>query len=421
MCKTRALAAALVVLLFVGLPALAQGQTVDATALTLLSGRQDPRDGEVHTIVPAYEEIWISARDLDIPGVEGTRIVVSGWGMVAGGDTIDDRNVTGDVDVAFIEGRLFDRHLALRLGRQLVASGVARNLQLDGLDLVARFPQGIGLEVYGGVPVSPRFGYARGQGAIGARLSWRPAQIFEGGVSFVHILDDGQIDRQEAGVDARLLLGDKLTLTGLAAFSVVEQRLSEAALRVLWQPRRNLELSLEAARTAPDLFVSRTSIFSVFAEEARDEAGSTLYFRPWSRLRLWGEGFVIHDDSGTGGRGGLRASLGFGGANASQLGVEGRVLALPASRYVQGRVYGLHRFGSAVTATLEGDVVWLDPRINGEDLSLTFAGTVGWDFQPGWKALVSALTGQTPLLEWRFEAMAKLVYSFNYQARKVTP
>jgi hypothetical protein len=416
MFRTSALAAAVVI----GAPAILHAQTVDATSLTILSGRQDPRDGVVHTVVPAYEEIWISARDFDIPGVAGTRIVVSGWGMVAGGDTMDGKNATGDLDLAFIEGRLFDKHLALRLGRQLVASGVARNLQLDGLDAVVRFPENIGLEAYGGVPVPPRFGYARGQAAVGARLYWRPAAIFEGGVSVVHIIDDGEIDRQEAGADARVVI-DQVTLTGLASFSIVEQRLSEAALRVLWQPQRNLELTLEGARTAPDLFVSRASIFSVFAEESRNEAGATLYYRPLSRLRLWGDGYVINDDTGTGGRGGLRASVALDGANATQLGLEGRVLALPDSRYVQGRVFGLHRFLPEVTATLDCDVVWLDPRINGQDLSLTFAGTVGWDFSPGWKAVVSAITGQTPLLEWRFEAMAKVAYTFNYQARKGTP
>lgn len=415
MSRTSVLAAALVL----GLPAVSAGQTVDATAMTLLSGRQDPRDGEVHTVVPAYEDIWLTARDLDIPGVQAARIVVSGWGMVAGGDLIDGSdNVTGDLDVGYFEGKLFDRQLAFRIGRQLVVSGVARNLQLDGLDAIGRLPAGFFIEVYGGVPVSPRFGYAHGQGAVGGRLSWKPTRIFEGGVSFVDVLDDGLVDRQELGADARLLFADKVTLTGLAAFSVIEARLSEASVRALWQAQRNFEVTLEAARTAPDLFVSRTSIFSVFAEETRDELGTTLYYRPLPRLRLWGDGFVINDDSGTGGRGGVRASLALDGASATQLGVEGRVLAVPASRYVQGRLFGLHRFGAKVTATLDCDAVWLEPAINAQDLSLTFAGTVGWDFSPGWKALATALTGQTPLLEWRTEVMGKLVYNFEYRAQK---
>ena len=412
----------LVVALALALPAVAAGQTVDATALTLLSGRQDPRDGQVHTVVPAFEDIWLTARDLDIPGVTGTKIVVSGWGMVAGGDLIDGSdNVTGDLDVGYIEGKVLDRRLFLRLGRQLVASGVARNLQLDGLDAVARLPAGFTVEVYGGVPVAPRFGYTYGSGAVGGRLSWRPTRVFEGGVSFVEVLDDGRADRQEVGADARLFLGDQVTLNGLAAFSAIEARLSEASLRALWQARRNLELTLEANRVAPDLFVSRNSIFSVFAEDNRDELGTTLFFRPVPRLRLYGDGFAVNDDSGTGGRAGLRAALALDGENATTLGAEGRVLALPGSRYLQGRLFGAHRFGKKVTATLDCDAVWLDPAINGQDLSLTFAGTVGWDFSPGWKALASALTGQTPLLEWRTEVMGKLVYNYDYHARRVSP
>lgn len=418
---TSAIAAAFVI----GLPAVAGAQTVEATAMTLLAGRQDPRDGTVHTVVPAYEDIWISARDLEIPGVVATKIIVSGWGMVAGGDLIDGSdNVTGDLDLAFFEGKLLGRHLTLRAGRQLVSAGVARNLQLDGLDVVARGPLGLGVEVYGGVPVVPRFAYGHGQGVVGGRLFWRPAQIVEAGVSFVDILDDGQVDRQEMGVDARVVVSDKITLTGLASFSLIEQRLSEAELRALWQPRRNFELTLEAGRTAPDLFISRASIFAVFAEETRDEAGTTLYFRPLQRLRLWVDGFVLSDDSGTGGRGGLRASMALDAANATQIGVEGRVLALPSSRYVQGRLFGSHRFDPKVTATLDCDAVWLDPQVNGQDLSLTFAATLGWDFWPGWKAIAVGVTGETPLLEWRLEAMGKLVYLFDYKTNhtaRVTP
>src|SRR5215470_14384487 len=214
--------------LVLGFPALAAGQTVDATAMTRLQGRQDPRDGVVHTVVAAYEDIWINARDVEIPGVEATRIVVQGWGLVSGGELIDGSdNVTGDLDLAYIEGQLLGRRLGLRLGRQIIASGVARNLQFDGLDVVVRGPVGLALEVYGGIPVVPRFAYAHGSAVIGGRLAWRPAPIVEGGVSFVNIFDDGLVDRQELGVDARVYVANQLTLTGLAAFSIIEERLSE--------------------------------------------------------------------------------------------------------------------------------------------------------------------------------------------------
>src|SRR5262249_10339497 len=111
-------------------------------------------------------------------------------------------------------------------------------------------------------------------------------------------------------------------------------------------------------------------------------------------------------------------TLTLDGENATQLGLEGRIVAVPASRYVQGRAFGLHRFGPKVTATLDVDAVGLDPAINGPDLSLTVAGTGGWGFSPGGKAVLMGLTGQTPLLEWRTEAMAKVVYNWDYHVQK---
>ena len=39
----------------------ARADTVDATATTLLTGRQDPRDGTVHTVVPLYQSLTLSA------------------------------------------------------------------------------------------------------------------------------------------------------------------------------------------------------------------------------------------------------------------------------------------------------------------------------------------------------------------------
>jgi hypothetical protein len=267
--------------------------------------------------------------------------------------------------------------------------------------------------------VPPRFGYAKGQGAAGGRLFWRPAPLFEGGVSFVHVVNDSELDRQEAGVDARLFLGDKVTVTGLAAYAPSEQRLAEASLRGLWQPTRNVEVGLEGNRTAPDLFVSRGSIFSVFAEESRDELGATLYLRPMPRLRLWGDGYVISDESGTGGRGDLRLTVAIERDNATTVGLEGSVLYVPANGYARARAFAAKRFGKKVTATLDGDLYVLRDTINGQTRSFTGAASLGWDFAPGWRGVVTGIAGVTPIVESRFEGLAKLVYNFDYHVREV--
>ena len=54
-----------------------------------------------------------------------------------------------------------------------------------------------------------------------------------------------------------------VTVSGLAQWSLEEQRLAEAKLQALWQVTQKIQLSADVARTSPDLFLDRSSIFAV--------------------------------------------------------------------------------------------------------------------------------------------------------------
>ena len=43
---------------------------------------------------------------------------------------------------------------------------------------------------------------------------------------------------------------------------------------------------------------------------------------------------------------------------------------------------------------------------------------IGWDFSPGWRLVLSGLADRTPLVAWRFEAMAKLVFNHTWHVRR---
>src|SRR5262249_47371445 len=161
------------------------------------------------------------------------------------------------------------RRVSLRAGRQLIFGGAARALPLDGLDVRSRLFDGVSVDVYGGVPATPRFAVSQGDAAAGGRVFSRPSPRLEPGASCRHVLGDGRIDRQEAGVDARFSPRPSLAVTALALWSTVEARLAEAQLQTIWQPVRKVEISFDAARQSPDLLIPRGSIFSVFAEETR--------------------------------------------------------------------------------------------------------------------------------------------------------
>jgi len=126
--------------------------------------------------------------------------VVSGWGEAVAGDPRDGKSVLGDVDVAYLQGSTWNRRVTLRAGRQFVFPGTAGNVQLDGLAPTLRVGAGFGLSGFVGVPVTPRFGYSRGEFTSGARVFWSRSYESEVGVSVLEILGAGRhVFRRDAG------------------------------------------------------------------------------------------------------------------------------------------------------------------------------------------------------------------------------
>ncbi|HEX4462971.1 MAG TPA: hypothetical protein VIA18_33590 [Polyangia bacterium] len=419
----RSNAPALLVLLVSIAAATVRAETVDATLTTILQGRQDPRDGNLYTSVPLYESLTLRIDELPLRHVDDFRLVVSGWGEVQLAPVRTTAG-TGDLDLGFVEGKLFRRRLELRLGRQLVFGGAARALPLDGASATVRLPRRIAVNVYGGVPVTPRFGVHQGDFVSGGRLSFRPSVDSEIGASFIEMLKDGLQARQDLGVDARYHPTApalrSLTLTGYALVSLIELRLVEGDVAATWQALRTpLQLGLDYRRTSPDLFLPRSSILSVFSQETHDEAGGNLYWRPVSRVRVEGDWHAVVDGDGFGQRGGARITGSLGPAFETTLTAEARVLRLVTDDgYVQARVYAVQRLATKLVATLDLDAYWLERAINGQTLSFTSAATLGWDFSPGWRAVVTGIADTTPQVERRVECMAKLVYNAVYHVRR---
>src|SRR5581483_494678 len=248
----------------------ARAEIVDATSTTIMSGRQDPRDGVVHTVVPAFELVSLRATDLRLHGVDDMNVVIAGWGELAFGDPADGRHAIGDLDLAFVEGRLWRRRLQVRLGRQFIVEGAARNFQLDGVSATLRPWRWMGLTAAGGVPVTPRFAVDRGDAMVTGRLFVQPTYDTAAGVSILHVIDNGEVSRQDLAVDARVALLAPLVATGFARRSLYEGgRLAEGdvALGVQFWDRR-AEIAADYRRLAPDLFLPRNSIFAVFSEES---------------------------------------------------------------------------------------------------------------------------------------------------------
>ena len=406
----------------VGVTGLARAETVTASATTIISGQRDARDGTVHTVVPFLELVSLRASDIDNRILGDTQIVVSGWGEAVAGDPRDGKSVLGDVDVAYIQGSTWNRRLTLRLGRQFVYPGTAGNVQLDGLAPTLRVGAGFGLSGFIGVPVTPRFGYSRGEFTTGARAFWSRSYESEIGVSVLEILGSGQhVFRRDAGFDARYRLLDSLALGGLARWSLSEARLAEASAAAYWHPCRYVDVTADYRRTAPDLFLPRYSIFAVFAQETRDEVGGFVAVRPWTRrLELQGDFHEVHDASGWGWNGGGKATLRLGHSGGTRVGVEGRRLLIPGGGYFMGRAFGWQTITTKIRVVADFDGYHLDEPLNGQNRSFFGSGSLVYDVAPAWRAVLTGMGNMSPYATHQVEGLLKIVYDGGHVLKEVT-
>src|SRR5919197_3487808 len=173
----------------------ARADTVQANATTLFIGRQDFREGDLQTAAPLYELLNVVASDVSTPWADDVEIALSTWGSIDLGQrrfwqngALVDTSYTGDVNVGYVRAAFLDRRLTLRVGREMVADGVARMVQIDGAEARLALPAGFGLQGYVGSPVAPRFAGRGGElevGAIravfasGGRASWRYSNAVE--------------------------------------------------------------------------------------------------------------------------------------------------------------------------------------------------------------------------------------------------
>ena len=278
-----------------------------------------------------------------------------------------------------------------------------------------RIAHGVGVQGWAGVPVQPRFAQASGDFITGGRAFWRQGFDSEVGVSYVYALRKGYLSRSDLGVDGSWTPVRPVTVSGLLQWNLAESgRLAEARLQALWQVDRKVQLVADVQRTEPDLFIDRSSIFAVFSEELRSEAGGEVVYRPLQPLSLEADYHWLKVEGGHGYRTGARATYRtpYGGSYGAEL----RLLDQPDNGYTLARVFGIRKLKHDITVTLDLDAYWLQNEINATKHSFVGTLTGGWAFLPNWEAMLAGSLGTTPYFERRSELIARVVYRFGIPA-----
>lgn len=413
----------------------ARGDTVQASSTTMLLGRQDFRDGSTTTAVPLYEIIDVNATDVHT-SIADFQVALSTWGSIDLGDkrfwqngAMIDSRYTGDVNVGYLGAEFFDRTLSLRLGRQQVAEGDARMIQIDGAQASLRLPANFTLSGYAGSPVAPRFTTRGGYEVVGnmaatftegGRLGWRYPGLLDVGASAAFATNGGDVSRQEVGVDFRLTPNRFIVFTGSGFWSLYDDRIGEAAIAAQVFPLAHLDVTVDFRHVEPDLFLPRNSILAVFASDRRNDVGGAIHYGGFKLVSLDADYHALLEEAGTGHWARLKGTS-HPVDPTTTVGAELAYLKNASdldNGYKQVRLFGakdLYKF----TGTLDLNGYFYDGEINGVKKSLLATATVAYPIYQGWRATLAGTVGTTPYMESQFDIMAKLVYDQTYLVREV--
>ena len=256
-------------------------------------------------VMPFYEIITLRADHL---GLDGLSIHFQG---IAGLDLmnvyLDNRFIADPVYGYF---QLKNRIVDFRIGRMMVFSGASEGLHIDGGRLTVMTPAHLGLDVYGGLLVSPKQGpdwyqneraenfdeFGRGytdwkrEGdfAVGGRVFFRFEEKINMGVSLLQLSDNRQTATRLLGTDILFTPAEVMSLVGKSNIDLTTMQLRDAGAFLDFYFGRAVNVGAHFRHVDPTLFIANTSIFSVFSNEKHNAVGGSLAITPIEHLTIKG-------------------------------------------------------------------------------------------------------------------------------------
>lgn len=439
----------------------ARADTVEVTSTTMVTAGQQTRGGQagqkpdLATVVPAFEILSLSARNVTNPFADDLQIVVSTWGALDLKDRRWDAGVnqdySGDVVAGYVQGKFWKRHVIVRVGRAQVNVGASRNIQLDGGQVSLYGPVGLSLVGYAGSPVAQRFSSREGLKswnpvggdlAYGGRLGWAlalpgaPGRGLEIGASANVVEDAGNPVRKEAAVDLRFQPIGPLTISGFGAYALTDEALSEANVAATYLVNEKLFVTADWKLVRPDLLLSRGSIFSVFSDAQRNEVGGGVTYELMHGLRAGVDYhfqlepqyvFAVPPAQRSAARADTKLDKNYFGQDVAgrldwrkgtvSAGAEVSYLDATENGWTGARVYGKKTYGKLfAVADVQGH--FFREKVNGQSNAVNGTLTAGYTLPNGFQAVLSGRAGVNPFLEQTFDVLAKLVYNQTYRLKE---
>ena len=431
-------------------PAAGHGSELEVFSQTQLNVQSQWRDGSTTTVVPLYEFLTLTGREVSIPGGQ-LYFQVDGWGAANLGSNpwwngyTNSGAWSGDLNTAWVQGRFLDNQLRFTLGRQTVGYGNARMLQLDGGSFQAAIHKMVTLDGYVGLPTTQRFtAYGNvfsanptiGNLAVGGRLGFAWTTWLNTGVSAAFAWNDGQSTRENLALDLRFSPISWMYLLGYVDWSLFASnyfdgfgaQIADSNVSLVFPVAPHLQFTAEYSYTVPALSLPYNSILWVFSDNTRQYLGATArvgleHFKLTVPLdfdvgykRIFGLWDGAQATDATGDRYFLRGT--WRPAKGAAVGVEASRLFMPVQGYWQARAFGsMKMYG--FTGTLDFQGYWFDSPVNAVTTSMIGSATLGYDVGSGFAVVGALQGGATPYYTSYVNGLVKLTYNASYRFREV--
>jgi hypothetical protein len=199
-----------------------------------LSYQREQAGGQKDRYAPLYEYLSADAANL---GGKPLSFHFYGWGRVDLGEDSGSGNTSGEVGSIYLEYLHPEGNAQAKLGRFFLTEGAAMEI-IDGAFVKATTPIGLGVSLYGGVPVEYSIlnGTQGGSSIFGGRVFFAKAGFAELGASYLK--ENGSFqgkDRELYGGDLWLRVAGPVEFTGQATYnrSVSEMASQRYAVRIV--------------------------------------------------------------------------------------------------------------------------------------------------------------------------------------------
>jgi hypothetical protein len=431
-------------------PAAGHASELEVSSNTQLNVQSQWRDGASTNVVPLYEFLTLTGREVSIPGGQ-LYFQVDGWGAANLGANpwwngyTNSGAMSGDLNQAWVQGRFLQNQLQLTLGRQTVGYGNSRMLQLDGGSFHAVLAKMVSFDGYAGVPTTQRFtAYGSvfsanptiGNLAVGGRLGFAWTTWLNTGFSAAFAWDSGASTREDIALDLRFSPVSWMYLLGYVDWSIFASnyfngfgsQIADSNLSLVFPVTPHLQFTAEYTYTVPALALPYNSILWVFADTTHQYVGGSARvgleaFKLHVPLDFEiGYRYIIEGDTGLAGASGngdrvfLRAT--WHPTKDSAVGAEGSRLYLPDQGYWQARAFGsMKMYG--FTGTLDFQGYWFDQPVNAVTNSVIGSATLGYDVGGGFAVVGALQGGSTPYYTSYVNGLVKLTYNASYRFREV--